>query len=430
MVTPEGYFSGHGHYQKCVHFVRDTEVYDLDQFYTTFYRPEMVNLALAGEELPQAGSVSEILADKPAPELKIVSPKSGKTVDSDLIELQIRTEEKGGGIGDVNVFVNGTLVATKTRGIKIKSKKASKDVMAITVSLAPGSNSVRAVAFNADGSMESRPDVIRVTCKVEYHKPVLHALVVGIDTYRNKKLALNYAVSDATAFSETLNKFASPLFERIEITSLTTPKETTREHIVQVFEQFKTRVKPQDLFVFYNASHGVIDVVKGQEQYFLLPSNILLLSSRHLSRDAISQKELIRLVGDVPAQKKLIILDTCHSGKAGAELQMAMLQTRGLTEATAIKILQRAVGSAVFTASSEVQPALEGYKGHGLFTWALLHGISGEADYNKDGFVKIRELADYVEENVILISEDAFQRQQTPIIEIGGNTFPVARIEK
>ncbi|MBN2356868.1 caspase family protein, partial [candidate division KSB1 bacterium] len=153
------------------------------------------------------------------------------------------------------------------------------------VPLVPGMNRIEAITTNENGTMESRPDAIRLRCKVEYHKPVMVAVVVGIDQYRNKNISLKYAVSDAQAFADTLNKFACGLFERIDLTMLTTPEETTKEHIIQVFENLKARIPPQDLFVFYNASHGMIDVVEEEEQYLLLTSNILLMSSRHLVKD-------------------------------------------------------------------------------------------------------------------------------------------------
>jgi len=71
----------------------------------------------------------------------------------------------------------------------------------------------------------------------------------------------------------------------------------------------------------------------------------------------------VSLIGSIPAQKKLVILDTCNAGKGGKEIQIALLQqTRGLTDATAVKLLQRAVGSSVFSASSDTEQALEGYK--------------------------------------------------------------------
>jgi len=259
-------------------------------------------------------------------------------------------------------------------------------------------------------------------------KPNLYAIVVGINTYKNQSISLTYAVPDAKAFAETLKAAAKTLFENINVKLLISSGETTKESIQKALVEIRTRVKPNDLFVFYNASHGVIDIVEDQEQYYLLTSNVLLLSSRHIGKDAMSQKELIQLIGAIPAQKKLIILDTCHAGKAGKEITVALLQqTRGLTESTAIKLLQRAVGSTVFSASSDTQQALEGYKGHGLFTYVLNEGLQGKADMNKDGFIKVNELADYVEEKVITLSEQVFKRQQTPTNQIGVN-FPIGKV--
>jgi len=230
-------------------------------------------------------------------------------------------------------------------------------------------------------------------------------------------------------FAEALKRVAAPLFEEVRVRLLTSFEETSRESIRKAFAEIKGEVKPNDLFVFYDASHGVIDEEDGIEQYFLLTSNVLLLSSRHIKKDALSQKELIRLIGAIPAQKKLVVLDTCHAGKAGREITVALLmQTRGLTESTARKLLQRAIGSTVFSSSSDQGQALEGYKGHGLFTHALIEGLKGGADDNKDGYIKITELANYVEEKVILLSEEIFNRQQTPTIQIGAN-FPLGKVK-
>jgi len=90
-------------------------------------------------------------------------------------------------------------------------------------------------------------------------------------------------------------------------------------------------------------------------------------------------------------------------------------------------VLQRSIGSAVFSASSDTQMALEGYQGHGLFTWFLLEGLQGQADDLKDGFITVRGLADYVEEQVLTVSEKVFKRQQTPIIQTSAN-FPIGKV--
>lgn len=98
------------------------------------------------------------------------------------------------------------------------------------------------------------------------------------------------------------------------------------EAITKAFEEIRQRVRPNDLFIFYNAYHGMVDVVNGEEQYFLLTSNVRLLSSQHISEDALSHKDLVSLIGSIPAQKKLVILDTCNAGKGGKEIQIALLQ--------------------------------------------------------------------------------------------------------
>ena len=88
----------------------------------------------------------------------------------------------------------------------------------------------------------------------------------------------------------------------------------------------------------------------------------------------------------------------------GDAIQTAML-TRGMSEDTAMKVLSRAVGSTILSASTSIQEALEGYNGHGLFTYVLTEGLSGKADKGKSGYVKTTELADYVDNEVPILAE-------------------------
>jgi uncharacterized caspase-like protein len=275
--------------------------------------------------------------------------------------------------------------------------------------------------------MESIPALVVVTSNAALSKPNLYGIVVGIDKYRNESISLSYAVSDAEAFASTLKEVSAPLFELIDIELLSTPENTTKDAITSAFENLKPKVKLNDLFVFYDASHGVVDV--DDMQYYLLTSNVLFLSSRRIAADALSQKELADLIGGVPTEKKLVVLDTCNAGKGGKEIAAALLQqTRGLNESTAVKLLKRATGAAVFSSSSDTEQALEGYQGHGLFTYVLLEGLRGKADARKEGYITILGLADFVEEEVVRLSEEAFKRQQTPTIQTSTN-FPIGKVQ-
>ena len=137
------------------------------------------------------------------------------------------------------------------------------------------------------------------------------------------------------------------------------------------------------------ASHGTVD----DGEYFLITSNVGSTSTHILRQSALSQDDLKVLIANVPATKKLIMIDTCNAGKLGEAIQSAVL-TRGMSEDTALKILSRAVGSTVISASTSLQEALEGYQGHGLFTWVVAAGLAGAADSDKDGYVKTHELVD------------------------------------
>ena len=121
-----------------------------------------------------------------------------------------------------------------------------------------------------------------------------------------------------------------------------------------------------------------------------------------------------------------MVLDTCNAGKLGEAIQVAVL-TRSLSEDAALKLLSRAVGSTIISASSSVQEALEGYKGHGLFTYIVAEGLKGKADMNRDGFVKTSELADYVEEEVPALAEKIFKHKQFPNTSLSGTIFPVSK---
>ena len=104
-------------------------------------------------------------------------------------------------------------------------------------------------------------------------------------------------------------------------------------------------------------------------------------------------------------------------------------QHQDYSEDTAIKVLSRAVGSTILSASTSVQEALEGYQGHGLFTYVLADGLKGKADKGRSGFVRTTELADYVDNEVPQLAEQVFQRAQYPTISISGQAFPIGQVQ-
>ncbi len=416
VTTPSGYYNSSEKGDQYLSVTVAGKPYSTSQLRESFYRPDLVKVALAGDTLSEFKKIADI---KPPPVIAIIDTPTSASEDQVTVSLQVK--DQGGGIGDVRLYRNGTAVLLeKTRNLQADA--AGGQVLRYTVSLEAGKNTIRAVAFNSDNSMQSTDATAEIQASFASRLPALYAVVVGIKDYVNPRLALTYPVADAELFASTLLDKGRGLFSAIHIRSMLKPEETTSDAIIAALMQARKEVHPEDLFVFYVASHGTVD----DGQYLLITSNVGSTSSAHLKQDALSQDKLKELISNIPSSKKLVVLDTCDAGKLGDALQIAML-TRGMSSDTAMKVLSRAVGSTILSASMSNQEALEGYKGHGLFTYVVVEGLNGAADADNDGFVKTLELADYVDNQVPELAERLFNHKQFPIVSPTGQGFPLTK---
>ena len=85
----------------------------------------------------------------------------------------------------------------------------------------------------------------------------------------------------------------------------------------------------------------------------------------------------------------------------------------------AIGRLHEATGRPVLTAAASGKPALEGYRGHGVFTWALLDALRN-GDANGNGTIELSELAAHVQAKVPTLSTEL--KGARAAIAIGGTT--------
>jgi hypothetical protein len=416
-MTPEGYYTGSEKADRYVNVRIGDKVYGIDQYREKFYRPEAVMAALAGKPITGLASLGSV---KPAPSVSIVETPA--SVSSDEATVKVKVADAGGGVGDVRVYLNGSAVSLDRRNLAVAAVAGKAQVFSYKVRLVSGKNALRAIAFNAENSMQSTDALHVIEASIATKRPSLHALVIGIQDYENPKLTLKYSVADATLMANTLRQQAKGLFENVHVTALTSRADTTKDAIIKAVQTAQGKVRPDDLFVFFVASHGTVD----EGEYYLITSNVGAVSTLGLKNNALSQDKLKELIANVPATKKLVVIDTCNAGKLGEALQVAML-TRGMNEETALKILSRAVGSTIISASSSVQEALEGYEGHGLLTWVVAEGLKGKADLNKDGAVNTLELATFVDDQVPALAEKVFKHKQYPLVSPSGQGFPLTR---
>jgi uncharacterized caspase-like protein len=130
----------------------------------------------------------------------------------------------------------------------------------------------------------------------------------------------------------------------------------------------------------------------------------------------IAQEEWQAWFAAIPARKSMLIFDTCESGT----LTGAARETELLARGAANDRLAQATGRSILTASSGSADAIEGYRGHGLFTYNLLEALE-RADGDGNGTIEVAELATYVYAAVTALSVQVFKERQEPQIRIASN---------
>jgi hypothetical protein len=170
------------------------------------------------------------------------------------------------------------------------------------------------------------------------------------------------------------------LFSSVDVTVLL-DQQATRAGILDAFDRLAARVKPNDTFLFYIASHGVRD--NDDKRFLLIPQDAADLSSlQALGRSAIDETTLIAALSRIRARDALLFLDTCYSGAVTAD---------------ALANVGHETGRYLLAASSSVQEALDSYDNrNGVFVYAVREGLEGRASHGADDIVSALALGEYV----------------------------------
>jgi len=423
-VSPKGYFDGTKEGIKLLHYTKDLEIITIESTFEEFYTPNLINIILSGGEIKSSFQLSKLQS---AASVKIISPQNNFSSSDESIVLQIEVKDNGGGIDEIALYQNGKLIENTSRGFKSIQTTEGKFNHSFIVHLSDGINILKAVAFNNQRT-ESLPDEIKVSYKAtKSTKPSMFIFAIGINEYLNPRYKLNYATNDAKAFASALKEGASLIFENIYLTTLFN-EQTSKASILSSLEDIKLKIKPEDVFIFYFAGHGVMSSGNTNEtpEFYLLPYDITKMfdADEMLKLKSISAKEIGEFSKNISSQKQLFVLDACQSG--GAVQSFAM---RGAAEEKAIAQLSRSTGTYFIAASGTEQFASEvATLGHGIFTYSLIEAIKG-ACKSQDGRLTVNLLKGCVEDMVPELSKKYKGSPQFPTGYGYGQDFPIVIIK-
>ncbi len=336
------------------------------------------------------------------------------------VRVVARLAERGRGLGPIDVFVN------ERNAGRLPPPAASGDVTA-EVAVSPGVSTITLRAYDAAATLfaETRPlrlaqdmplgDGPQAGGQTPDTAPRMYALVIGIDHYANPDLTLRYAVADADRFAAEIARVAKPLFGPPVITKLTTPEQTTKAAILKAFDRLAAQIRPQDVFLFYVASHGVLN--EDTNGFMLVPSDMKDVSSwQAMAAQSIDETTLIAALARIQARDSLLFLDTCHSGKVTAD---------------SLANVGHDTGRYLLAASGSVQEALDSFDDHnGVFVYAMDEAFSGRAGQDADGNLGALALGEYVARRVGQLARQKHHEQDAVFraAQRELRSFPIAHV--
>jgi WD40 repeat protein len=400
------------------------DFYPAKNYAERYFRPDIVSEILETcktdlEILKYKGEESKDVSKLP-PRVKIISPLNNTTCFDSQTTVAVEITDQGGGIDEIVLYLNGKLVENAQFGINLNAQHDNKYTKTFNVILNNGENHITASAFN-DSRTQSIADEITLNYTGQKVKSNLFILALGINQYKNPKYRLSYAVTDAESFVTEMSNGAKEIFDKVEIYFM---KDTavTRASILKEFEDFKLKVKPEDVFIFFYAGHGVMSE-DNNSQFYIVPFDVTQLynTNEEMHKVAIPANELQNFSKELKAQKQLFIFDACHSG--GLVDQLAL---RGAAEERAIAQLARSTGTYWIAASGSQQFASEFYVlEHGLFTYTILQGLKGGADGSHDRQITVEELSTYIKHKLPEFSKQYNDEAQYPYSFGFGMDFPI-----
>jgi WD40 repeat protein len=395
---------------------------------STYYRPDIVQQVL--KTLDPAKAVTDANAEagrddedgtaKPTPlsfppvvELAMDSSEIRTATSPVQVAFRVRSPS-GEPLEGIDILIDGRPLEGRaavvipdedeiaTLDVPIPAQNAEIGIIARTRT---GASEVKVVKVLWDGAFAERL------------KPRLYAVVVGVSHYDSPDLKLKYAAQDATDFAAALRRQEGGIYGKVDV-RLITDADATRDGIVEALEWLEGEVTARDVGMVFMAGHGVTD---NKQRFYYLPVDV---DMDRLRSTAVSRDDLLATMSGL-AGKAMMFIDACHSASG---LRGEQTRGAGADITQVVNELSSAENGVVMFASStgrQLSIESDAWK-NGAFTEALIDGLSGGADFVKDGKLTISELDLYLSERVKQLTD----KRQAPVMRKPDTIpdFPIALV--
>jgi WD40 repeat protein len=427
VTTPSGLFDASPGAMEKMYWVKGLEVIEFNQLKNRYWEPGLWEKAMKGEQLRDVRGMNEI---KLQPEVNLADVKNNK--------LPVTLTKRDGGYGKVVIMINGKEVEADARGAVFDTSKTTQTILYDIKNsplLIPGKeNTITVKAWSADGFVEGRGVNIVYLPEGDTTKilPSFYAVILGVSEYSGSTIKLRYAKPDALAMANSMKLGAENLFgkDRTFIYTLTSPGETkpTKENIKKVFEEIKSKAKPNDILMLYMSGHGITWGGESGDFYYLTSEAYAANTEAYndpaiREKNTISTMEFTKWIKEIPALKQLMIIDACGSGKAVDNL--IAMRNIDASQVKAIDRMKDRTGMYIISGCAADAVSYEASRyGQGLLTYTILQAMKGAA-LREDKFVDVSTLLNYSRDEVPKLASGVGGIQQPQLLIPKGGSFDI-----
>lgn len=227
----------------------------------------------------------------------------------------------------------------------------------------------------------------------------IYAVVVGVATYNHMR-TLSYTDDDAYRVAMFLKSPEGGALPEDQIAILI-DEEAKKQNIMKAMHDVFSKADSNDMVMFYFSGHGL--------QGSFIPYDYDGFNNQ------ISHEDVKRIMESSQAKFKVCIADACHSGSLNTFASKSADRSAKSIIDQYYEAFDAVESSTVLLLSSKAEEKSLESSGlrQGIFSHFLIRGLKGEADYDKNGIVRIAELYRFIFVNVQAYTGD----RQTPLIK-------------
>lgn len=306
--TPEGYFKASKTDIRNFHFVKQGKVFPLLDYSLFLNRPDvlMQNVGFTPKDISvayknaylkrlQRNNFSEQtdFLHMAKPSIMLQNRKAMPSItNNEHLKLEI---ENTSNASNLVVYNNGVPI--------YEDDIKNKSFITADITLNSGINRVSVISKSEKG-IESDPITFETTNVNPKPKSKVYYIGIGISKYQDSTMNLKYADKDVRRLADV---FSRKYEGRIEIDTL------MNENVTKVkVQNLKTKLKGtsiDDTVIISFSGHGLI----GADNSFYFGTHNIDFANPETN--GLNYEAIQDLLTDIPARRKLLLLDACHSGE-------------------------------------------------------------------------------------------------------------------